>query len=141
MKRILSMLAAGIMALNMSVCSYAEPQQDVNYDDIISAEYLYTDNVKSLLSISSKKATCKSIVEDDDGEVTKIVLTQVLEKKDGSDWRNYAAWGGTFNQSSVTSVRTRESLSSGSYRFKTIAKVYKGSKYETVTTYSGAASC
>ena len=141
MKRILSMLAAGIMALNMSVCSYAEPQQDVNYDDIISAEYLYADNASSSLSISSKKATCTSVVEDDDGNVTKIVLTQVLEKKDGSDWRNYAAWGGTFNQSSVTSVRTRESLSSGSYRFKTIAKVYKGSKYETFTTYSKAVPC
>lgn len=142
MKRILSILVAGFMALSMGICSYAEPDQDANYDDIIAAEYLYAENARSLLSISSsKKATCTSVVEDDNGDVTKIVLTQVLQKKDGSNWVTYAGWGGTFNQSSVTSTRTREPVSSGSYRFKTIAKVYKGTKYETITTYSKAVSC
>lgn len=142
MKKFLSILVAGLMALSMGICSYAEPEEDVNYDDIIDAEYLYAESASSSLSISSsKKATCKSVVKDDDGEVTKIVLTQVLQKKDGSNWVTYAGWGGTFNQSSVTSVRTREPVSSGSYRFKTIAKVYKGTKYETITTYSKAVSC
>ena len=35
----------------------------------------------------------------------------------------------------------KESLSSGTYRVKTVAKVYNGSAYETITIYSKTASC
>ena len=36
---------------------------------------------------------------------------------------------------------TKSGLSSGTYRLKTVAKVYSGNNYETITVYSYTASC
>ena len=50
-------------------------------------------------------------------------INTVVGQKHSSSW--YAIYS-----------NSKESLSSGTYRVKTVAKVYNGSAYETITIYS-----
>ncbi|WP_410068679.1 hypothetical protein [Ruminococcus sp.] len=93
------------------------------------------------MSISNKTATCKSTVRGISGTTTKIVITQTLQKKNGSSWNKYSSWTKTFNSWYAIYSNSKESLSSGTYRVKTVAKVYNGSAYETITIYSKTVSC
>ena len=97
--------------------------------------------ISGTLSISNKAATCKSTVRGISGTTTKIVITQTLQKKNGSSWNKYSSWTKTFNSWYAIYSNSKESLSSGTYRVKTTADVYSGSKYETVTAFSKTASC
>lgn len=112
-----------------------------NYDDEISLCYLYTNSVSSNISISSKTATCKSTIVGQSGVTTKIVITQRLQKKVDGSWTNVKSWTNTYNQTSAVFTNTKSSLASGTYRTRTIAKVYKGTAYETVTANSTTKTC
>ncbi|MBQ7046452.1 MAG: hypothetical protein IJN85_01745, partial [Oscillospiraceae bacterium] len=69
--------------------------------------------------------------------VTKIYITQYLQKKSGSSWSQVGAGHtGVYYSKSATMTNTVSSLSSGTYRVKTVTKVFSGTSYETITNYS-----
>lgn len=73
--------------LCLSLTAFAETELQTPSDDDISVCYLYTDKISGTLSISNKAATCKSTVRGISGTTTKIVITQTLQKKNGSSRR------------------------------------------------------
>ena len=129
MKKVISTIISVVIVLCLSLTAFAEPELQTPSDDDISVCYLYTDKISGTLSISNKAATCK------------IVITQTLQKKNGSSWNKYSSWTKTFNSWYAIYSNSKESLSSGTYRVKTVAKVYNGSAYETITIYSKTVSC
>ena len=137
-------IIAVVLALALSVSSfgigvYAEDLDTYENEDI-TVYYLYTGDIASYISISSKTATCTSYVDGDTG-VTKIAVTQTLQKKDGNSWRTVTSWSKTYYDDSCNYVNTYSSLNGGTYRTKTVAKVYRGTAYETITNYSSSSSC
>ncbi len=107
----------------------------------IAPAFVYTQDILSKISISSKTATCKSTVLGVPGTATKIVITQYLQKKNGDSWSNVQSWSKTYDNMSAVFTNTKASLSSGTYRTKTNAKVYSGTKYETINSYSVTVTC
>ena len=103
---------------------------------VVSPCYLYTDSVNCNLTISGGVASCKSTVYGISGTTTKIVVTQTLQVKDGMSWRRITDWNKTFNSWYCSYPNSYSPIGSGTYRVKTVAKVYKGTSYETVTVYS-----
>ena len=141
MKKVISTIISVVIMLCLSLTAFAEPELQTPSDHDISVCYLYTDKISGTLSISNKAATCKSTVRGISGTTTKIVITQTLQKKNGSSWNKYSSWTKTFNSWYAIYSNSKESLSSGTYRVKTVADVYSGSKYETVTSFSKTVSC
>lgn len=141
MKKIISAIIAIVTVFNFGISAYAEPETQTYVDNGISVCYLYTNKVESALSISSKTATCKSTIRGISGTTTKIVVTQTLQKENGSSWDNVTSWSKTYNSWYAIYKNTKSFLSSGTYRVKTVAKVYSGISYEIVTAYSRAVSC
>lgn len=115
--------------------------EEVAMTDEVDARYAYINKITSIVSISSKNATCQSTVQGSSKTVTKIVVKQTLQYKSGTKWLDVASWVETVNKSSVSFNNTKYNIGSGTYRVKTVAKVYKGSAYETITVYSKTASC
>lgn len=140
MKKLVSLVLALCIAVCASVSAFAADKSTVQNDGI-ELYYSYTESVTSLLSISSKTATCNSVVYGYPDKTTKITVTQELQIKDGSKWVSKYGMGKTVYATSTSFVKTYKNLDSGSYRVKTIAKVYSGTSYETVTAYSKAVSC
>ena len=129
MKKLLSLILCLIIGFS---CFILPANAAVIEDNMISPFYAYTISVDSRLSISSKTATCKSIVMGISGTTTKIEITQRLQKKNGDSWNNVQSWTKTVNAVNATFTNTKSSLATGTYRTRTIAKVYKGTAYETI---------
>lgn len=140
MKKLLVIFLAVVTLLSCSANALALDETE-NINDEIELCYLYTNSVTSLISIKSKEATCTSKVIGLSGITTKIVITQRLQKKNGDSWSNVKSWTKTFNQVSATYTNKKGSLASGTYRTRTIAKVYKGSAYETIKVNSSTTAC
>lgn len=135
MKRLFSfVLFLALLSISL-VNVYAVSEEPIFGGAEISPCYLYITNLSSDLTIKSKSATCKSTVLAKSG-VTKIVVTQKLQKKSNDKWSAIATWSKTFTSYSLVYTNTKSSLSSGTYRTRTIAKVYKGSNYEKITKNS-----
>ena len=102
-----------------------------------SPAYSYTRECSSDLSISGTTATCKSSVIGYYNKTTKIVIKQTLQKKNSSDkWEDVCSWSDTIYSFKGSLTNTKSSLSSGTYRLKTVATVYAGTEHETITKYS-----
>ena len=140
MKKLFSVIAAVVLSLNVCFCAGAETQVQTPIDNGISPCYLYTKSISSQLIITSKTAYCSSEIIGQIGTTTKIVVNQVLQKKSGSQWNKVIKWSKTVN-SNVCHFSNTASVSSGTYRVKTVAKVYKGTKYETIKHFSTKVSC
>ena len=137
MKKTLSALLAGLLflvCLCTPISAYASTTDDIG--DTPTTYYLYTISTSSVLSFSGSTATCKSTVCGMNGYVTKIVFTQKLQKKVDGSWTTIKTWTTTKNQTSASVVNSKSSMSTGTYRLKTSAKVYNGTAYETVTSTS-----
>ena len=141
MKRIVALMMSLMLLTGSNLTVFATPEEGTFVDDEIIEEYQYTANVTSSLSISGKKASCVSIVHGFSGLATKVVITQTLQKQNGSTWTYVSSWNKTFNTWLGSLSNSKSSLSSGTYRLKTVAKVYSGNNYETITVYSSTASC
>ena len=141
MKRLIAFLLSLIMTMGMCISAYASPEEETHIDIEIIEDYQYTANITSVMSISNNTASCKSNVRGFSGLATKVVVTQTLQKKSGNSWTNVTSWSKTFNSWLAIYTTTKSSLSSGTYRLKTVAKVYSGNSYETITVYSKTASC
>lgn len=141
MKKLLSFLTAIAIVLSSSVFAYAEEYDSYVPDEPIIEEYSYTNSISSGLAISNKIAYCSSSVVGYYGTTTKIIVTQTLQKKAGASWTGTSTWTKTFNSWYANYDNTKSSLIGGTYRLKTVAKVYKGSNYETITVYSYERTC
>lgn len=139
------LIAASIAALLMSVSSVNTVLVPVNAavveDDVVAPYYSYTNDVTGYISISGTTATMTSKVNGK-SSATKIYITQYLQKKSGSSWSQVGAGHtGVYYSKSATMTNTVSSLSSGTYRVKTVFKVFSGTSYETITDYSLTTSC
>ena len=141
MKKLIMILMSATLFLFNGISAFALDLDDFVTDEPIIEEYVYTRSANSSLYFSGKTAYCSSSVYGYSGTTTKIVVNQYLQKKSGSSWSNVWSWHYTFNTWYCNYDNSRSSLASGTYRVKTVAKVYSGSNYETVTTYSGMVSC
>ena len=137
MKKMIVVALVVLTFSNINTIAYAEP----TIDEVVIEEYQYTSRLSSDISISNNTASCKSSVYGFSGLATKVVVTQTLQKKSGNSWAYVTSWRKTFNSWLAIYTTSKSSLSSGTYRLKTVAKVYSGNSYETITVYSRTASC
>ena len=136
MKKLFSLLVAVVVMLCLSMNVLAldvEPQVPIDPED----PYMYTQNITSTLNISSGKATCISQVLGIPSFVTKIEITQTLQQTFGGiSWYYIDSWSKTYYSTTAVYSNTKSPIGSGHYRVKTEAKVYCGSSYETIISYS-----
>jgi len=139
MKKMLSILCASIICLSgSSMYVYAEGN-DTPADDPVIPEYVYTYSISSDLSIeSSGSATGSSEVKGYSALVTKIVVHQYLQKKNGSTWDDIDSWSNTTYTYENDCDFPYTISSAGTYRIRTVADVYHNSSYETVDCNSNS---
>ena len=141
MKKLLSLLTMVVLMLCFSINAFALEEEPPVPDDP-EEPYLYTREISSTLSISGNTATCLSEVYGKPGHVTKIEITQTLQQTfNGASWYYIASWNNTYYSTTALYINTKTPMSSGNYRVKTEAKVYNGSSYETITSYSTTITC
>lgn len=103
----------------------------------VSVYNLYTSSCSSTLSVSGTTANCISQATGYRNETTKIVITQKLQKKTSTgSWSQVSCWIETDVGYKGYATNSKSSLSKGTYRLKTVFKVYAGDNYETLTKYS-----
>lgn len=100
MKNCLTVLIAAAMLSTSLFCVNAA-DLDTPINEGIIDEYAYTINVYSEISWSSNTATCRSTVIGKSG-VTKIVVSQKLQKKVDGTWTNVKKWSKTVTAVSTT---------------------------------------
>jgi len=130
MKKFLACLAAILMC-----CTIGEitPSAAVIPDGgIASPCYDYTDQITTVFGISDGEASCTTTIYGISSTTTKIVVTQYLEKKNGKSWDEVTSWTDTFNSWWCNFTNSYTITESGTYRLRSEAKVYSGSKYENV---------
>ena len=135
MKKLISIFMAclALCSVGGTTASAAVPPDN---GSIVSPCYLYTNRAYSNLTIYQGVASCKSTIYGISGVTTKIEVTQILQVKDGLSWRRVTDWSETFNNWYCSYPNSYSPIGSGTYRVKTVAKVYKGTAYETIYTYS-----
>lgn len=137
MKKLICFMLAFMLSMSsftvVSVTAYNE--QDTVITDIVQPRYAYTESIYSYLSISGDKATCTSTVTGMP-TVTKIEATQYLEKKVLWWWEEVDHWDKTVNGDYLYMCNSKDNLSSGTYRVRTVATVYSGTDYEFVEDIS-----
>ena len=141
MKRLISFALVALLALHSSFIVLAYPDPEIPVEPEIVEEYQYTSSISSSLYISNKSASCQSTVYGFSNMATKVNITHTLQKKSGSSWNFVTSWTKNFNTWYGILTTSKSNLSSGTYRLKTVAKVYKGNSYETITVYSNTYSC
>lgn len=128
-RKILSFVIVFVISV-VSLTNVVSAQEVSVYD-------LYTKSTFSTLTISGTTATCKSDATGYSGTTTKIVIAQTLQKKTSTGtWSKVKAWSETDTGSNGSATNYAYSLSTGTYRLKSVFTVYAGSKYETITKYS-----
>lgn len=129
LKKLIAMLMAAVMSVAcFSTAAFANG---------IMPCYVYATNCESNLSISNSTATCTSKATGKVGQTTKIVIEQTLQKQTTSgSWSSVASWSKTASSSTCIATNTKSSLSSGTYRLKSVFYVYEGVNYEQITVYS-----
>lgn len=141
MKKVLSVLLATVLSITTSISALADPEPDTPAEPELIEEYQYTSSISNDLSISNYTASCLSTVFGFSGLATKIEVKQTLQRQIGSSWDYVASWDKTFNSWYAIYNTTKSSLVSGTYRLRTIAKVYSGSNYETIKVFSYTVTC
>ena len=141
MKRLTALLLSLIMIMGICVSAFAAPEEEAPEEIEIIEEYQYTGSIYSDLSISNSTASCVSRVIGFPNTATEIKITQTLEMKSGSVWLAAKTWEHTYYTWHATFINTKPSLSSGTYRVRTMAKVYKGTSYEIINVYSSQRTC
>ena len=73
--------------------------------------------------------------------ILRFITSQEVIDKERDVLIAILSWSKTFNSWYAMYSTSKSSLSSGTYRLKTVARVYSGNSYETITIYSSSASC
>lgn len=147
MKRVILAFMVISMILSLGINAGAE-KSVVNFEQFIFEEqeqmqprYNYTlSHVEDLL-LTGGQASCKSTLTGKNGTTTKIEITMTLQKKALLWWESEGTWSGTYNTYYGTLRITKAAVESGTYRIKTVYKVYSGSDSETITAYSSEKKC
>ena len=113
------------------LCSFSS---DDTPDD--NSDYSYTNECFSALNVSGLNGECVSHLLGYYGTTTKIVVKQYLQVRDGNRWRTAKDWTKTYYNYYCDFINNRTLYSGNTYRVYTEFKVYSGSNYETITTYS-----
>lgn len=133
MKQIICLVLTFIISISAfpktTVSAYSELTLEESFS--LQPRYTYTNSCTSNISISNSNATCTSKVTGK-STATKIEATQYLEKKVLLWWENVEQWDKTTNSDTLYISNTKSNLSSGTYRLRTVFKVYSGTSYETV---------
>ncbi len=141
MKKGICLILAGVMLIGMTPVVHGE---NVSAFSVINEEimpyYSYTQSLDTLIDITSNTAACTSKVTGYSGTTTKIVVTQTLQIKDGNQWRKCTSWTQTYYNYKCTFTNEYTVSTHGTYRNMTEAKVYSGTDYETIYTYSTTAT-
>ncbi len=128
MKKLLSVFVAFVMAMVCCVTVFAEA----------TTYAIGSEKRISTLIISGTTANCTSQYVAANDNVSKVVITQTLEK-DGFLW-TWETIGGTrtktVNGSTATLTGKVSNLESGTYRVKTVFEVTADGETETITVYS-----
>ena len=130
MKKFVSFLAAVLMCFSIGGITLSAAV--IPNGGIASPCYVYTDQLTTTLSISNGKASCRTTIYGISGTTTKIVVTQYLEKKNGKSWDEVTHWTDTFNSWWCNDTNSYTITESGTYRLRSEATVYSGSKSEDV---------
>lgn len=133
MKKFLSVLCAMTISFG---CMTSAVFADDSYDDVgISPYSLLTKTNDSYLNIVSNTAYCKSEVEAYSTDAN-IYITQTFQKKSGSTWTDVSKVSKMFYSYKAEYPKEYPLISSGTYRVKTEATVYSGTKSEKTTSYN-----
>lgn len=131
MKKIISCLVTLLMCC--SVGGISSTAAVIPDGSIASPCYEYTNRLTTTLSISNGEASCRTTIYGNSSKATKIVVTQILEKKNGKSWDEVKKWPDiTYNNWWCNCTNSYTVTESGTYRLRTEAKVYCGSKSEDV---------
>ena len=128
LKRLISLVIAIVSVFTLLCFSVSAEEKGLMY--------LYTQRAASYLTISGSTATCTSTLIGYYGTTTKIEVTQTLQVRDGNQWRTSKTWTATYNSYTCDFVNTRTVYSGNTYRVKSEYKVYAGTNYEMVYSYS-----
>lgn len=130
MKKIVSCLAALLMCCTIGGITLSAAV--VPDGSIVSPYYTYTDRLTTSFGVSKGETSCVTTIYGIPGTTTKIEVTQYLEKKNGNSWDEVTHWTDTFNNWWCNFANSYTITESGTYRLRSEAKVYSGSKYENV---------
>lgn len=131
-RKIVAVLASAAVFFTFAGTVYAENDQDTSIVESVQPRYAYTMIIKSDLTVSGTTATCKSSARGLTG-VTKIEATQYLEKKNAKGkWDSIDHWSASVSGNILEGMtNTKENLSSGTYRLRTVFVVYMGNNSES----------
>lgn len=141
-KKIFAVLISGlVLCTSLTVPAYAETTS-LYVDGGILPAYEIANRAQSSLSISGNTAYCRS--EASGEEIVSITVEQTLQKQ-GFLWLWYAvpgaSWTTTVEGNSLYVSNTKDDLSGGKYRLKSVFTLTdKYGKTETITVYSSERS-
>lgn len=141
MKKGVSLLLASVMLMGMASAIPTKKVLAATVSDgVVMPYYSYTSSLDTLIDITANTAACTSKVTGLSGITTKIVVTQTLQIKDGNQWRKCTSWTKTYYNYKCTFTNEYTVSAHGTYRNMTEVKVYSGTDYETIYTYSTTAT-
>lgn len=148
-KKLKCLLAAAVVALSMGTGTvtafgaFDEISSDLVDSAIIGITpmWAYTSTASSELYASGHNVTLVSDIEGFDN-VTKIAVNQYLERYDTatSSWRPVKSWSSAKSASYYTVYNYHTVLYDAKYRLKTVAYVYVGTTFDSITAYSATIS-
>lgn len=131
-KKSVSLLCAAVLSASFA----AGLNVSASVIESVSPAYVYAYDCVSELTISGSTATCTSSVVGISGTTTKIIIKQILQKKNSSGgWDDVCSWIDNSFSTNFTLTNYKYSLSSGTYRLKSEFTIYSGTSSETDTKY------
>lgn len=139
LKKSFALLLSAFMAFSSTSIPASAETATYALNEGIAPAYEYADTAKSMLYISSNSAECISRCTSS-SDVVQITVEQTLQKFWGLwVWNDVdgALWTATERGSSISAVNTKNGLTSGTYRMKSVFTLTSSSgETETITVYS-----
>ena len=136
LKRVISFGITIVMVVCLCCFSASATTSDQS-----GAKYTYTYSCSSNITAASTSCTGRSMAQGYNGETTKIVITQTLQKKNSTGaWTNLSTNSETYYSYKAVYSKKYNALYQGVYRIKSVFTVYAGSNSETITKYSSQVS-
>ncbi|MBO6230562.1 MAG: hypothetical protein IJ784_05715 [Ruminiclostridium sp.] len=139
MKKISAVLAAILIYSSAFAIDTAAYTTEENINGVIVVDDINSASKISRLSISGKKATCKSTYSDRNSNISYVKIEQTLEKSTFGLFFGVSGtnWSKTVYSDYAVYTNSKANLECGTYRLKTVFTVKtKDGKTETITVYS-----
>ncbi len=109
-------------------------------EDVMQPYGVNCDEPDVSLSITGTTATCISSVQGY-SNVTRVEIDQYLEKRSFLlFWNEVKSWSDSTLKNTLTLNKEATGLESGTYRVRTVFRVYVGNTYEEIEVKSGTAT-